>query len=128
MRNISFVATTLAAALLGGCAAYDEPVNNSVSNAEGKSCFWVSQVNGFNDAPDADDGGDRIYVNVGVNERYLFETFGPCPDLNWSETIAFDQRTPGQICSGLDVDLIVPTSIGPQRCPVRMISKVPNED
>ena len=42
--------------------------------------------------------------------------------------MGFDQAGGGTICSGLDVDLIVPTPIGPQRCPVRMIRKLAPEE
>ncbi|RVQ65000.1 hypothetical protein EKN06_14455 [Croceicoccus ponticola] len=91
-----------------------------------RECFYLSQVSGFTDAPDAENGSGRILVHTGPRDIYLFETFGSCPDLNYSESIAFDQNGPGQICRGIDVDLLVPTSIGIQRCPVRMISKVPD--
>lgn len=117
--------SALAAPLtLAGCAAADTAAPEYASATDTRSCFFLSQVNGFNDAPDVEPGSDRIIVSVGVNEKYLFETFGSCPDLNWSETIAFDQTGPGQICNGIDVDLIVPTSIGPRRCAVRMIRKL----
>jgi len=107
--------------VLASCAQTTE-----TSQAAGTDCFHLSQVSGFNDAPDTERGTDRIYVHAGPGDTYLFETFGSCPDLNWSETIAFDQNGPGRICRGIDVDLLVPTSIGMQRCPVRMITKVPD--
>ena len=109
---------------LAGCATAGRDGPADTADSQARSCFFLSQVNGFNDAPDNENGGDRIIVNVSVNDKYLFETFGSCPDLNWSQTIGFDQRGPGQIRRGMDVDLIVPTSIGPQRCPVRMIRKL----
>jgi hypothetical protein len=49
---------------------------------------------------------------------------GPCPDLDFAENIALDPATAGPICAGIDVDLIVPSNIGPQRCPVAMIRKL----
>ena len=107
--------------VLGGCAQTTE-----TSQAAGSDCFHLSQVSGFNDAPDAARGSDRIYVHAGPGDTYLFETFGSCPDLNWSETIAFDPNGPGRICRGIDVYLLIPTSIGVQRCPVRMITQVPD--
>ena len=93
---------------------------HSVASAgAGNDCFWLSQVSGFTDA-----GDDRIYVHTGPSEVYLFETFGTCPDLDFTEKLALKQRSPGMICRGFDVDLIVPSAIGTQRCPVRMIQKV----
>ncbi|MEH6790804.1 DUF6491 family protein [Parasphingorhabdus sp.] len=124
MFNSLKLAAFAAPLSLLACATPESDAPVDTADGQVRSCFFISQVNGFNDAPEAGIGSDRIIVNVGVNDKYLFETFGSCPDLNWSETIAFDQRGPGRICQGLDVDLIVPTSIGPQRCPVRMIRKV----
>lgn len=119
------IITALAVPLaLAGCATAERDAPVDTADRQARSCFFLSQVNGFNDAPDIRNGSDRIIVNVGVNDKYLFETFGSCPDLNWTQAIGFDQRGPGRICQGLDVDLIVPTSIGPQRCPVRMIRKL----
>ena len=77
-------------------------------------------MNGFTSA-----GRDRINVNVGPRRTYEFKTFGACPDIDYSNAIAFDQNGPGTICRGIDVDLIVPTSIGPQRCQVSMIRRLP---
>ena len=104
--------------VLGGCT------QTTQTSQAGSDCFHLSQVSGFNDAPDTERGTDRIYVHAGPSDTYLFETFGSCPDLNWSEAIAFDQNGPGRICRGIDVDLLVPTSIGVRRCPVRMITRV----
>lgn len=119
------IITALAVPLaVAGCATAERDAPADTADRQAPSCFFLSQVNGFNDAPDIRNGSDRIIVNVGVNDKYLFETFGSCPDLNWTQAIGFDQRGPGRICQGLDVDLIVPTSIGPQRCPVRMIRKL----
>lgn len=113
--------------LLTACAQnYGAPTTGAKAApaaAQADQCFWLSQVSGFTDA-----GRDRIFVHTGPNDVYLFETFGPCPELNYSEQLAFEQTSPGTICRGLDVNLIVPTGIGPQRCPVRMISKLPEEE
>ena len=120
----------LAAILLAGCTPADQPESASAASNSGRQCFWLSQVSGFNDAPDDKPGSDRIYVHTGPSQTYLFETFGPCHDLNFSETIGFDQNGPGQICNGIDVDLLVPGPGGgpPQRCGVRMIRKLTPEE
>ena len=54
-----------------------------------RACFFMSQVNGYNEAPDGP-RGDRLYVNVGARDRYLLETMGSCPDLDWSLQIGID--------------------------------------
>lgn len=86
---------------------------------EGRSCFWSNQVSGFSDATE-----HRILVHTGPNEVYLFQTLGTCPNMDFAQAIGFDVSPPGMICSGIDVTLIVPSSIGRQRCPVRMIRKM----
>lgn len=115
------------AALLAACSqpnAGPDPAISPVAASEADECFFLSQVSGYTDAPDEEQGTDRIYVRIGPSDTYLFETFGACPDLNFAETIGFDQNGPGQICKGIDVDLVVPGPIGAQRCPVRMIRKL----
>ena len=77
---------------LAGCATAGRDAPADTADSQARSCFFLSQVNGFNDAADNENGSDRIIVNVSVNDKYLFETFGSCPDLNWSQTIGFDQR------------------------------------
>lgn len=114
--------------LAAGCAPAEKPGEASAAAPSGKQCFWPSQVSGFNDVRGSELGSNRIVVSVGVNDRYLFETFGSCPDLNYAENIGFDQHGPGQICRGIDVTLLVPGVTGIQRCPVRMIRKLTDEE
>jgi hypothetical protein len=118
-------------ATLSACAADEGSAPRSASAAAtspGKSCFYRSQVNGFQHVHSKARGSDAVIVTVGANQNYLFETLGPCPDIDWTETIGFDQIGPGQICQGLDVTLVVPSTIGPQRCAVRMIRPITREE
>lgn len=111
-------------ALLAACApAPDEPGDAGAASSA-RACFWPGQVSGFRTVRDAEAGSDRILVSVGVKDTYLFETFGSCPDIDYAETIGFDQNGSGQICRGVDVDLIVPGPAGTRRCAVRMIRKL----
>lgn len=103
--------------VLAGCATENRGRPATDGDAA-RQCFFRSQVSGFTHA-----GPDRIHVHVS-GDTYLFETFGHCPDLNFSETVGFEQKGPGLICSALDVNLIVPTATGPRTCPVRMIRKL----
>ena len=84
-----------------------------------RECFQLAAVSGYTHARN-----NRVYVSVGPSETYLFQTMGPCPDLDWAENIGLDPATAGPICTGIDIDLIVPSSIGPRRCPVSMIRKL----
>lgn len=110
----------VAAVALTASAAPAEIMRDPVKTSA-KQCFFLSQVDGYNTVKGK---RDRIRVSTGPRDRYEFEVFGPCPYLGDAETMGFDQAGSGTICSGLDVDLIVPTPTGPQRCPVRMIRKL----
>jgi hypothetical protein len=110
---------TIAALAAAGLVASAAPAKERAPTAAAHQCFQLSAVSGYTHAR-----SDRLYVHTGPGETYLFRTMGPCPDLGWSEAIALDPATAGPICTGIDVDLIVPSRIGPQRCPVSMIRKL----
>ena len=111
-------AAVIASASLVACAAPAK--ERAVAAADdARECFRLAQVSGYSHARD-----NRVYVHTGPRETYLFQTLGPCPDLGWSEAIALDPATASPICTGIDVDLIVPSTIGPRRCPVSMIRKL----
>jgi hypothetical protein len=120
MRTIG-LAMLSAATLLGSCTAGDGDPRSAA--ASGRQCFFPSQVTGYTDA-----GRDRIYVHTGPRDIYLFETAGRCPEIEYSEAIAFDHRGSATICSGIDVTLIVPQTVGTFRCPVRMIRKLSDQE
>ena len=85
-----------------------------------RQCFWNHQVHGFA-APN-----DRtVNVRVGVRDVYQFEMFGPCIEVDWAHRIALVSRGGGSyICDDRDVEIVTPTSIGPQRCTIRHMRKL----
>jgi hypothetical protein len=93
-------------------SATGEPAAAQASTG-GRSCFNVSQINGWR-------AGDRgvVYVRVGVNRVFRMQLLGPCPDVNWTERIAIEAGPTSWICSGLNATIIAPSRIGPRRCPV----------
>lgn len=116
--SIAFAISTLAAS----CAPYaDEPETAQVETGK-RDCFFASQISGYTHA-----GRNKIHVSTGPRSTYEFETLGICPELDDAETMGFDPVGPGTICRGIDIDLIVPTSIGPRRCAVSMIRKLPED-
>ena len=126
MRRVKMFARLCGAAsaamILASCAPQAGTAETARAPESGRDCFFLSQVSGYTYA-----GKNKIHVSVGPGRTYEFETMGHCPDLNYAETLAFDQNGPGTICRGIDVDLIVPTSIGPRRCPVSMIRRLPHK-
>lgn len=66
-----------------GVAAYaDDP---RLGEQVDRICFG-RQIDGFGETTDR-----TIIVEAGVNEHYLIETVGFCPDLDWAQSISLDQ-------------------------------------
>ena len=110
----ALAAPLFVALALGAQAADPGPKASSA-----RQCFHSRDVNGFKAQDD-----QHVYVRVGVKDLYEFKLFGRCPDVDWTMRLGLVSRGGGFICSGLDADLLVPSPIGPQRCPVREIRKL----
>lgn len=113
-----------AAAVLTAAApvAAKSPLEDGKAPAR-KQCFWTRQVNGF-----ASNDNRIVNVRVGVNDIYQFEMFGRCEDVDWNNRIAIVSRGSDYICTGLDAEIISPSTIGPQRCPVKTVRKLTPEE
>ena len=110
--------TAGAAALASGTAAAAPP---------GKACFFASQLSSWKEV------GDRtVNLRVGVSDIYQLQLLGPCPDLPYAESIGVEtQGGSRNICSGLDISLIVPSSVTktvPQRCMATPLRKLTAEE
>ena len=114
------IALPLAASLVALSAA--APVaaakspNQPAASAR-KQCFWTRQINNF-----ASSDPNIVNVRVGVKDVYQFEMFGRCEEVDWANGIAVRARGGSSyICSGLDAEIITPSSLGPTRCAVRTV-------
>jgi hypothetical protein len=111
----------LAGIALASCTQEGSTSLAGADERSGRQCFAVGLVSGFEEGPE----DDTVIIRVGVNDRYLFQTFGPCPDLDFAQALALDVRPGSFVCDALDVNLIVPSpTLGPDRCPVRLIRKL----
>lgn len=123
MNRIAKLPLALAAvAALGLSAAAPAAAKSPVEAPAAKpksQCFWANQVNSF-----ASSDNRVVNVRVGVKDVYQFEMFGRCDDVDWNTRIALVSRGGNYICSGMDAEIISPTTIGPQRCPVSKIRKL----
>lgn len=111
----------------GACVPVeDEPAELPPNISADRQCFFVDRVNGYGDAPEGPNGRDRLYVDTGPGGEWLLETFGPCPELDWSFTIGLDTRLQSSLCTGDTATLLVPQTFGgvPNRCTVRVLGKV----
>lgn len=118
---MKFAVPSLALIALAACAPTTPAPDGQVA-APARQCFRPDDVRGFR-ALDR----NTVIVQVGVNDRYRLDLVAPCPEVNWSERIAITSRSM-RICSGLDADIVAPSRIGPQRCPVRTITKLTPEE
>lgn len=115
--TLSLAAALLAAALPAAPVAAKSPTEPEAKPA--RQCFWTRQVNSF-----ASNDDRIVNLRVGVKDIYQLEMFGPCHDVEWSSQIAIRSRGSSYICTGLDAEIIAPSSIGSQRCPVRHVRKL----
>lgn len=121
---IAIAAATLACAACTSAEPEREPIAG-LSTA--RQCFFTSQISGYGDAPGGEGAVERLYVNTGVRDRWLFETFGPCPELDWTFRIALDTGPISSVCTGDTATLLVPRTGGggpPDRCTVRLLGKM----
>ena len=118
MRTSLTLAFLAAGAVTAACAA-TYPESRQAITAH-RQCFLAGQVNNFWGATDT-----SVFVRVGVNDVYKLELSGMCSDIDWANQIAVRATGGGSwICRGLDAELLIPSSIGPQRCLVTDIRKL----
>lgn len=125
IRPLPRLAAIAAAAACASCAPVAEEPVASAGLSTDRQCLFASRINGYSEAPDGP-RGERLYVHTGPRDRWLFETFGSCPELDWAHRIAIDTRPVSNLCTGDTANLIVPRGLGgtPDRCTVRMLGKM----
>lgn len=124
-RTVPIFTAIMAAALCAACAPVErEPVAIAGLSTD-RQCFFTRTIDGYSDAPDGKTG-ERLYITTGPRQRWLFETFGPCPELDWTFKVALDARSATTVCTGDTATLIVPTASRtmPARCTVRLLGKM----
>ncbi|HEY3694443.1 DUF6491 family protein [Phenylobacterium sp.] len=90
------------------------------AHAAGKqNCFYARNVSGWRAA-----GDQTVYLRVGVKDIYRLDLMGRCSDIDWNQRIGIQARGSDWICSGLDAEIISPSPIGPQHCPVKTLHKL----
>jgi hypothetical protein len=113
----------LAAAPMAAAKSPTEPAPAAAKPTARKQCFWTRQINSF-----ASNDDRIVNVRVGVRDVYQFEMFGRCDEVDWASNIAVRSRGSSYICSGLDAEIISPSSLGPHRCPVRTVRKLSEDE
>ena len=92
--------------------------------APGRQCFNATTIHGYETLP-----GGLVLLRAGGSRTFALHTFGDCPDLNWARSIALRTRGGSSwICEGIDAELIVPSPIGAQYCPVQAVRRISREE
>ena len=109
---------TLAAA---GIAAAALSITPLAASAEGQSCFFSNQWQGWKATPDA----SAMYIRVS-NGVYRLDLTSPCTELNSPGAyLITNVRGSNSICSPLDIDMKVATSPGfSSACLVRKMTRL----
>jgi hypothetical protein len=118
-RRLAAALTVLAIA----ASAHAAPSAQGSGKGEGRDCFRAADVDSW--AP-----ADYSTVNIKVNFKryYQLKLAGDCRDIDWSQRIGIEHRGSSWICSSLDATLIVPSPIGPRRCPVIDVKRLSPEE
>lgn len=89
-----------------------------------RRCFHSDTTSGFSAIDD-----ETVLVTSG-RRTFELKVLGNCPDLDTTYTLGLRTVTGSSfICTGMDVDLIVPRDgFGPDRCPVRTVREVSEEE
>ncbi|MGI8944195.1 MAG: DUF6491 family protein [Qipengyuania sp.] len=97
----------------------------TVAYSADRACFFTRQIDGYGSAPDGPHGAERLYVRTSARERFLLETYGPCPGIDWSLQIGLDTRFQSSLCTGDTATLVIPRSIdgGTERCTARVLGR-----
>lgn len=117
------LAVLTAAAPMAAAKSPTDPAAAAAKTTPKKQCFWTRQINGF-----ASNDDRIVNVRVGVRDVYQFEMFGRCDEVDWANNIAVRSRGSSYICSGLDAEIISPSSLGPHRCPVKTVRKLSEDE
>lgn len=129
MRTSALLKLTAAAAMAVGLAASSASVaadpgsGPAGTTGQARTCFWANNVSNYAYVDDS-----TINIRVGARKVIQLTTFGRCNDIDWSQRIRLETHGFNSVCNPYDVDLIVPTSTGPIRCPVRGIRELTTEE
>ena len=121
MSGATAIAATLAVGmLLAACATEGEPGSAAAAAASsGRDCFNANSVNSFRPA-----GSDAVDVEISRDQVYRLTLGGGCFNIDWAQRIALRSRGGSFICSPGSAELLVPSSLGTDRCLVTNIRRL----
>ncbi len=103
------------------------PMGAGAASPAPKACFFAHELSSWREA-----GDKTVNLRVGVSDVYQLKLLAPCPDLPFAESIGVETSNgSSNICSGLDISLIVPSSVThtvPQRCMATSLRRLTPEE
>ena len=115
--------TLVAIAAVAACApnfSESPTVASAASSSDARQCLHVPSVNRFK-AVDR----DTVNVRVGGGDVYRLELMSDCRDIDWNLRVALRNRGGGSFaCSPLGLEIISPTTLSPDVCPVTSMHKL----
>jgi hypothetical protein len=105
------VAALLAAGLVAGCASQPKLDYREYAGQPIKS-FYMTNYDGWTPVSD-----DQIVVWTGINEAYLIQVTGYCPDLKFAHAVAVTS-------TGNNVDKFEKVLVGRDRCFINEIRPI----
>lgn len=123
MATASVWATvTMTLLAVAGCAPTDS--RNVDGTRQPRRCFTPREVRNFTAV-----NSTTVNVRVG-RDIYRIDTFGACPDINWTNRMALVTTGGSMICVGsaLGTSLVTRGPSGRQRCQVRSITALTPEE
>lgn len=123
-RTLSATIMLGSAPFVASCAPPAQEPETLVGLDTSNQCFFTRSVQGFSDAPDGPSGQERIFVDTGVNEKFVLEPVGTCLDIDFAQQVAIDSRFGPSLCTGDLTDVIVPSATRADRCQMRVIGRV----
>ncbi len=120
-RKVLALSGLLSALAFAPAAWADGPAKVAPKATAPRQCFYSSNMSSFKEA-----GDQAVYIRVGIKDLYRLDLFGTCHDLRWAQTIGVESRGSSWICAGSNSDavLIVPSTLGPERCMVTEVKKL----
>ena len=121
MRLIIPTAVVAALTVVADCAPVSsESPTVAAVGTDNRQCLHVPSVTGFK-AVDS----DTVNVSTGPGVVYQLDLLGSCRDIDWNSSIALRNRGAGSFaCDALDLQVVSPTTLTPDVCPVTAMRKL----
>ena len=107
MTKLRLPIFALALLAVAGCAS--KP--GATTAAAPRDCFNAASINNY-----AAQDSETVNLKVSANDYFQVKLLGVCPDIDWSQKIAFQTAGSAFVCAGNDITIGFQGPTGPQEC------------